>query len=162
MEGWTIRGFAFNRAGGVRSGYQRHHLIPVEVVCQPAFSSFTAALKHVGFDPRNFATKGLWLPCSEDAALETGLPMHRGPHPHYNEFVGDQVAFLYHNLTLSSPDGAAKLKSRLHHLQGNLWRALSKADTQMWLSRRDPREDLGTFATFDDDLRQLSMVDLLM
>ena len=157
-----MSGFAFSRAGGVRKGYQRHHLIPVEVVCQSAFASFTAPLKNIGFDPQDFATNGVWLPSLEEVAIATGLPMHRGPHPHYNEFVSDQVAFLYRNLPCASHEGVAMLKSRLNHLQDNLWRALSRADTHMWLSRRDPREDLDIFAGFDDDLRQLSMIDLLM
>ena len=157
-----MRGFSFNGNGAVRHGYQRHHLIPVEVVCGPAIVSLITPLKSVGFDAQEFATNGLWLPASEKVALETGLPMHRGPHPHYNKFVSDQVAFLVRNLPISSREGLVSLKIRLNHLQVSLHRALSRTDTDMWLNRRDPREDLGTFATFDDDLRQLSMADLLV
>lgn len=150
-----MRGFAFDRARGARAGYQRHHLIPVEVVRQPALASIIAPLKNIGFNPQDFSTNGVWLPASEKVALETGLPMHRGPHPHYNEFVSDQVAFLYRNLAVTSGAGLIALKLRINHLQSNLYRALLRTDTDMWLNRRDPREDLGTFATFDDDLRQL-------
>ena len=119
-------------------------------------------LKNIGFNPQDFSTNGVWLPASENVALKTGLPMHRGPHPHYNEFVSDQVAFLYRNLAVSSGEGLVALKLRINHLQSNLCRALLRADTGMWLNRRDPREDLAKFATFDDDLRQLSMTDLLV
>ena len=104
---------------------------------------------------------GLWLPASEEIALRTGLPLHRGPHPHYNEFVGDQTAFLYRNLAITSHEDLVSLKIRLNHLQVSLHRALSRTDTDMWLNRYDPREELAKFATFDDDLRQLSMADLL-
>lgn len=157
-----MRGFAFNRTCGVRHGFQRHHLIPVEVVCQPAIAALVAPLKNIGFSPQDFATNGLWLPASEKSAIETGLPMHRGPHPHYNEFVSDQIAFLYRNLATSSREGLFSFKIRLNHLQISLHRALSRADTEMWLNRHDPREELAKFATFDDDLRQLSMADLLV
>jgi A nuclease family of the HNH/ENDO VII superfamily with conserved AHH len=157
-----MRGFAFNRSDMTREGYQRHHLIPVEVVCQPALASIMNPLITTGFNPREFNTNGVWLPASEQVAIKTGLPLHRGPHPHYNAFVSDQVAFLSRGLAIPSRDGLVALKLRLNNLQGNLWRALSRADTSMWLSRRDPREDLAEFATFDDDLRQLSMADLLV
>lgn len=157
-----MNGFAFSVRNCVRRGYQRHHLIPVEVVRRATIAKLIAPLKNVGFDPQDFATNGLWLPASEKIALETGLPLHRGPHPHYNEFVSDQVAFLYRNLVVSSPAGLVALKARLSHLQGSLHRALSRVDTAMWLNRYDPREDLAKFATFDDDLRQLSMADLLV
>ncbi len=153
--------FAFNVKNNVRQGYQRHHLIPVEVVSRTIIAPLISPLKNVGFDPHHFATNGLWLPASEEIALRTGLPLHRGPHPHYNEFVGDQTAFLYRNLAITSHEGSVSLKIRLNHLQVSLHRALSRTDTDMWLNRYDPREELAKFATFDDDLRQLSMADLL-
>lgn len=157
-----MRGFAFRRRDDAREGYQKHHLIPVEVVSRRSLSSLIAPLKNVGFDPQDFDSNGLWLPSSEKVAIETGLPMHRGPYPHYNAFVGDQVAFLCRNLAMSSRDGQVALKLRLGHLQGRLHSALSRVDTDIWLNRSDPREDLAKYATFDDDLRQLSMADLLL
>lgn len=156
-----MRGCQFSRSERGRTGYQRHHLIPVEVICKPALSPAVNVLRTVGFNPQDFATNGLWLPASERIASQTGLPLHRGPHPHYNEFVGDQVAFLYRNLIISTKEGLVALRTRLHHLQGNLWRSLSRADSGLWLNRHDPREDLGFFATFDNDLRQLSMAEFL-
>jgi A nuclease family of the HNH/ENDO VII superfamily with conserved AHH len=156
-----MREFAFKRGDGAREGYQKHHLIPVEVVSQSSLASIILPLKNVGFDPQDFDSNGLWLPSSEDVAIETGLPMHRGPHPHYNEFVSDQVAFLIRNVALSSREGHITLKLRLNHFQSKLHCALSRADTDIWLNRRDPREDLAKYMTFDDDLRQLSMADLL-
>ena len=156
-----MSGCAFSFKNGVRQGYQRHHLIPVEIITRGVMAPLIVPLKIVGFDPQDFATNGLWLPASEQVALQTGLPLHRGPHPHYSEFVSDQVAFLNRNLTISSREGLVSFKIRLNHLQSNLHRALSRTDTDMWLNRYDPREELAKFASFDDDLRQLSMADLL-
>ena len=49
--------FAFNVKNNVRQGYQRHHLIPVEVVSRTIIAPLISPLKNVGFDPQHFATK---------------------------------------------------------------------------------------------------------
>lgn len=61
--------FAFNFKNNVRQGYQRHHLIPVEVVSRTIMAPLISPLKNVGFNPQDFSTNGLWLPASEEIAL---------------------------------------------------------------------------------------------
>lgn len=155
-----MRAFEFNRGSPPPNGYQRHHLIPVEVIRHPAFATLFALVSQVGFSPHDFASNGVCLPACERMAIRTGLPLHRGPHPHYTQLVGEQVSVLSRDLTLDGPSVAIALMIRLGHLQGSLRRSLGQANSSLWLNRRDPRHT-GRLATFDNDLRQLSMMQFL-
>jgi len=44
-----------------------------------------------GFDFDDFEKNGVLLPATEQVAFETGQPLHRGPHPRYNQLVIDRL-----------------------------------------------------------------------
>lgn len=157
-----MRSFEQDRRSQPRAGYQRHHLIPVEVVRHPAFAKIFAAVSRIGFNPHDFASNGVCLPACEAMAICTGLPLHRGPHPHYTQLVSEQVAFLARGVPVDSASGPMALMVGLSHLQGSLRRSLDRSNSILWLNRRDPRHGTGRLLAFDDDLRQLSMADLLL
>jgi A nuclease family of the HNH/ENDO VII superfamily with conserved AHH len=92
-------------------GFHRHHIIPVEITERPAFSIMFGHLRSIGFDPQDFGTNGLHLPCTERMAMVFDLPLHRGPHPQYNDVVATRVAEIAH-----LPIGDAFLNMRLLQL----------------------------------------------
>lgn len=75
-------------------GFNCHHLIPNQVVEARVFAKFFGNLRSKGFDPDEFESNGMHLPSTEAMAMTFQLPMHRGPHPRYNEFVASHVAEL--------------------------------------------------------------------
>lgn len=122
-----MRGFNYNTDKMRRAGYQKHHLIPIEVYSSPIFERLFAQIRALGFDPRDFSTNGIWLPGTEETAVKSGLPLHRGPHPQYSMLVRESIdAFcdprsFSHNLNAPG----IELAKRISHLQGSLRRALS-------------------------------------
>lgn len=73
-------------------GFQCHHLIPTQLIEKRAFSKLFESLGVLGFDSQDFETNGMHLPCTEKTALAFQKPMHRGPHPHYNQVVADHIS----------------------------------------------------------------------
>jgi hypothetical protein len=71
--------------------FQRHHLLPLQLLGARCFGGMFAALgrEGVGFD--DFRRNGLLLPAAEAAVLRIGLPLHRGPHRRYNALVIERV-----------------------------------------------------------------------
>lgn len=84
---------AVNRPGepDFDSGLQRHHLLLCQLLGQRCFGRLLEAIgtERVGFD--DFRSNGLLLPASDAGALRLGLPLHRGPHRHYNAVVIERV-----------------------------------------------------------------------
>lgn len=74
------------------NGFQCHHLIPVRVCNMASFRSFFEKSRTSGFDPDDFRLNGMHLPCREKIAVAFGLPLHRGPHPAYNQMVAERLA----------------------------------------------------------------------
>jgi A nuclease family of the HNH/ENDO VII superfamily with conserved AHH len=103
-------------------GFHRHHIIPIEVIERPVFSIMFGHLRAIGFDPQDFGTNGMHLPCTEKMAITFELPLHRGPHPQYNELVADRVATM-----AKLPVGDAYINIRL--LQHILRRGLRRSCT---------------------------------
>lgn len=140
------------------TGYQRHHLIPLQIVRHRSFAAMFANLSDFGFRAHDFATNGVCLPACERIALETGLPLHRGPHRQYTQLVSEQIAFLFGN----QPQGNfVALMVGLSHLQGTLRRSLQGSHSMLLLNKRDPRFETAGIAKFDVDLRRLSMTNYL-
>lgn len=48
----------------------------------------------LGFE--DFRRNGLLLPAKDSAVLRLGLPLHRGPHRHYNSMVIERVGQIEH------------------------------------------------------------------
>lgn len=73
-------------------GFHCHHIIPAAVVEKPAFRNIFSRIGAIGFDFQNFHQNGMYLPCTEENAIAFRLPLHRGPHPLYNQIVCERIA----------------------------------------------------------------------
>ena len=144
----TVTAFrAVNRSGhpGYDPAFQRHHLVPRQLLWERCFGPMFAALgrEQVGFD--DFRVNGLLLPANEDVTLRTGMPLHRGLHHRYNEVVIARVGRIeasWPHVRIHDPEAAvAEALMRLHLLQGALRRQLLAERRRMLLNRKDP---LGT------------------
>jgi A nuclease family of the HNH/ENDO VII superfamily with conserved AHH len=112
-------------------GFHCHHVIPLEIFEKAAFSSLFSRLGGLGFDFDDFHQNGMYLPCTENNAVAFQLPLHRGPHPVYNELVSECVASLEGH----------RLSSQLHELrrlQFALKGALRRNEVPLRKGKRDP------------------------
>lgn len=134
-------------------GLQRHHLLPRQLLSQRCFGRMFAEVGrvNVGFD--DFRRNGLLLPATEAASVRSGMPLHRGPHPRYNEVVIARVGRIearWAQVRLHDEEAAlVEALMRLHLLQAALRRQLLAERRRLVLSRKDP---LGTgfdFAELD-------------
>lgn len=134
-------------------GLQRHHLLPCQLLSQRCFGRMFATVGrvNVGFD--DFRRNGLLLPATEAASVRSGMPLHRGPHPRYNEVVIARVGLIearWADARLQDNEAAlVEALMRLHLLQAALRRQLLAERRRVVLNRRDP---LGTgfdFAELD-------------
>lgn len=110
--------------------------------------------RKAGFDPRDFSTNGIFLPCTEKAALLTKRPLHRGPHPGYNKLVAERLASIFRRESTNFQD----IQSRnvfLCNLQRALFRNLSANSRGFILNKRDPLARKVDFKCLDDDLNGL-------
>lgn len=102
----------------------------------------------IGFD--DFRFNGLLLPATEDASVQTGLPLHRGPHPVYNELVIERIGSIETRWELvkrKDPETArVEALDRMRLLQRALRIRLINEDKGFVLNRKDP---LGTGFNFD-------------
>ena len=139
-----------------RADLQRHHLIPRQVMEMPSFSRMLAAVgRHrLGYD--DFRRNGLLLPASELAALETGMPLHRGPHRSYNQLVIERVGIIEGGWSrvarLDHGRASSDAAMRLDLLQCALRRKLlsrSRRGRRTLLNRRDPLRGGQDFAMLD-------------
>jgi hypothetical protein len=89
----TTRFSSINRRGspGYSPGWQRHHLLPRQLLSCNSLKHFFAELVPQGLGFENFGANGVLLPATERLALKHGLPLHRGPHRLYNELVLERV-----------------------------------------------------------------------
>lgn len=103
----------------------------------------------VGFD--DFRANGLLLPATDEATVRTGMPLHRGPHRHYNELVIERVGRVeerWSHARQSDPEAALfEALLRLRLLQTALRRRLLSERRRMILNRKDP---LGTGFDFTE------------
>jgi hypothetical protein len=162
MQNWghthslTVIAFRSVNARGTTEynpGLQRHHLLPCQLLSQRCFGRMFAEVGriNVGFD--DFRRNGLLLPATEAASVSSGMPLHRGPHPRYNEVVIARVGRIEASWAAQRlhDDEAALVEAlmRLHLLQAALRRQLLAERRRVVLSRKDP---LGTgfdFAELD-------------
>ncbi len=148
MQGLTVITFrSVNARGnaGYDPGLQRHHLLPRQLLSQRCFGRMFAEVGRgqVGFD--DFRRNGLLLPATEAASVRSGMPLHRGPHPRYNEVVIARVGRIEARWSVvrRRDDEAALVEAlmRLHLLQSALRRHLLAQRRRVVLNRKDP---LGT------------------
>lgn len=111
-----------------------------------------AGRDHFGLD--DFRANGLLLPAMEQAAQVLGLPLHRGPHRHYNAVVIERVGQIEAGWQAHSrrdPELArSELVMRLRLLQQALRRSLLQpARTLARLNRHDPAWNTIDFSELD-------------
>ncbi len=141
-------------------GFQKHHLIPVQIFRKPAFGKLFEYAKIGGFDPRDFRTNGVYLPASERLAAQCERPLHRGPHPRYNELVATRLFKLENSIRQSC--GKIGYKSnprdialRLYKVQKTLRGTLLSNPCPIILNKRDPMSRHINFTYLDDDVDRL-------
>jgi hypothetical protein len=97
----------------------------------------------LGFN--DFRRNGLLLPAAAAVALRLKLPLHRGPHRHYNELVMERIGQIEHDWSAErfrAPEVASgQARMRLALLQRALRRSLLEGRRQFRLNRKCP---LGT------------------
>ena len=143
------------RQNDSRADYQRHHLIPVSVFSNRHFAAnFDNVRRLTGFDLRDFASNGIFLPSTEKAALASGRPLHRGPHPQYNGMVEQQVAAIFRPKIEGARD-IFRQHILLRRLQRSLHHRLSGGSRNIILNRRDPLARGVDFRHIDNDLDHL-------
>lgn len=80
--------------GVVGDGYQAHHLIPEEVMSDPAYRTMFDRLRRIGFDPDG-AGNGIHLPGSSGLAQQAGVPGHWSSHNQYTSRISQEVDDLF-------------------------------------------------------------------
>ena len=138
-----LRFHKVNRQGfpGYRPGWQRHHLIPRQLLANAQFNALFAGVER--FCIEDFRTNGLLLPAREALAWKHRLPLHRGPHRLYNEMVEDRIAIVERAWSRHREshgcDADSVARERLSLIQAALRRRLRKPLGRPFrLSRKDP------------------------
>lgn len=134
-----------------KPGFQRHHIIPLEIVRKPYFRDIFDRVRWVGFNPNDFETNGMWLPATEELALQVNLAMHRGPHPQYSELVSDWIS----HLTRSRARHPEELNNLLLMLRDKLRNMLIRRPSHVHLNRNDPLRVRTGFLNIDDGVGKL-------
>jgi len=143
---------SINRCGSLSyvPDLQRHHVLPRQLLGKDCFETMFESIGRgrVGFE--DFRRNGLLLPATEKGTMRTGMPLHRGPHPVYNEFVIERVGNIeqrWNQVRRRDPETARdEAIERLRLLQAALRRRLLSERRKFVLNRNDP---LGTGYNFD-------------
>ncbi len=154
MTSVTINGFSKNSLTmPKRSGYQKHHLIPVQLLKKQTFIKLFEIAQQAGFDSRDFRSNGIYLPAKESLAVASGRPLHRGPHPQYNALVEDRIGLIEASIEKKqSALDAETIAFRLRNLQRGLRRILLKKPRTITLNKRDPMSRTIDFRSLDNDV----------
>jgi hypothetical protein len=142
-------------------GYQRHHLIPVNVIHSHAFAKLFALISGAGFNPHCFSNNGFSLPSTEIEAARTGLPLHRGPHRQYDDLIAQCLNVIWLAvLTGHIPANPVSIMIHVSDLQGRVRRNLGP-NAWIKLNQHDPRDVEDHLYSLDDSLKQLNQALLL-
>jgi hypothetical protein len=146
-----MRTFRRVRGFHVPLNHQSHHLIPVGVFSRKAFEFSFESLRGDGFDVRNFVHNGIFLPSTEAAAIGARMPLHRGPHRHYNDLVACRVASILSDMDATRGRAAARRDAadRLTILAGALRSTLRRRKAFLSLNQRDPFASHVDFSDLD-------------
>jgi hypothetical protein len=128
------------------AGLQRHHVLPRQVLDVPGLSGLIDAVGAEDLGIHDFRRNGLLLPSTDEAAMRTGLPLHRGPHRSYNGLVVErlgQIEATWQRQRRRSDRANIEALMRIDLLQRALRRRL--LDPANWRGRplhaRDPALD---------------------
>lgn len=144
---------------------QCHHLLPLQLLKMDCFENMFSKLDSNSIGFHDFRTNGLLLPSTEKRSVETGLPLHRGPHNKYNEVVMMRVGAVKRDWSqgrLVDPLKANQIaESRLCWLKAGLRSGLIKQceRSRMTLNRFDPNAIIGEGYDFTemDDMAEIVM-----
>ena len=144
-----------NRRGqpGFDPGWQRHHLLPRQVIYRRSFAAMFDTIGPHRFCFDDFRSNGLLLPATDQASLRSGMPLHRGPHHRYNEVVTERVGRIEWQWSCNcryDPESALRTALwQLGLLQGALRRGLLAERRKFVLHARDPIGTGFDFAELD-------------
>jgi hypothetical protein len=142
------------------TGYQRHHLIAVNVMRSRAFAKLFTAIANAGFNPHCFLNNGFSLPSTEESA-KTGLPLHRGPHRQYDEFIAECLNKIWLAVLIGHvPENPVLIMTYISDLQGEIRRSLGP-DDWIRLNQHDPRNVQSQLFLTDDSIKHLDWVQIL-
>jgi hypothetical protein len=134
-------------------GLQRHHLLPRQLLTRKCFSLLLDALGRNTINFDDFRCNGLLLPANDRAAMQIGLPLHRGPHRAYNAMVIERVGQIeasWAATRLRAPEPALEVAfRRLELLQRALRRRLLDQHRRLRLNRHDPLGSGHDFSELD-------------
>jgi A nuclease family of the HNH/ENDO VII superfamily with conserved AHH len=134
-----MTGRRWQRGAACPPGFQRHHLIPLQLVRRQQFAALFSALEQSGLRLGQFPDNGLHLPAREVDAAALGHALHRGPHPAYTDVVAARIDAICSRVRLDRPTDQWAAIDRIRTLQRALRRALTDRHRQsLWLNRRDP------------------------
>lgn len=154
MSSWKV-------AGDTRAGYQRHHLIPVNIIRNHAFAKLFASVAAAGFNPHCFLNNGFLLPATEIESARTGLPLHRGPHRQYDDLIAECLNMIWLAVLMGHiPASPVSIMTHVSDLQGRVRRSLGPS-ARIKLNQNDPRGVGGHLCLLDDNLKQLNHALLL-
>jgi len=155
-----MRAFRRKRGISVPFQHQSHHLVPVGVFSRVGFADHFRALRSEGFDVCDFLQNGIFLPSTEVAAMRCGLPLHRGPHHHYNDLVAHRVAAILRDMESGHRRFAARCDAieRLKILTSALRNTLHRRHPLIALNQRDPFASRVDFTELDDACELLWLV----
>lgn len=132
-------------------GWQCHHLLPRSLARHRQLSAWLASIEGTGPVLSARRENILWLPATEAIAAATGMALHRGPHPAYN----DVVAARLERVRSSSAD-ASVARDRIARLQRALTATLSgEVPSTLRLNRHDPMRLFVDYSGLDDAISVL-------
>jgi len=156
----VIRFSSVNQVGSENHNpdYQRHHLIPLQIGSTSELDETLKLLTTNGFDLDDFGRNGILLPCKEAEAFRTGRPLHRGPHPRYNEVVIERLLQIT-KLSERYDDDDVRLNflsNRMFLLQRGLRRGMDRGKlVKLRLNSRDPMCSSANFSQLDAHVDEL-------
>lgn len=153
-----MRPFGFS--GNRKTGFQRHHVIPVNIIGSGVFAGLFALVVQVGFSPHSFVANGLLLPSTEAMAVQTGLPLHRGPHKQYDELIAEGLNIIWEQMRRGRTADNVTTLRLLSEFVGQIRRTLQH-DGALLLNRNDSRCTHRPLSRLDADIFRLSQADLL-
>ncbi|MEP2987669.1 MAG: AHH domain-containing protein [Parasphingorhabdus sp.] len=141
-----------------RPNYQRHHLIPRQAGSEAGLQNVFHDSQDSGFNLEDFEINGILLPSCENEALRTGWPLHRGPHPRYNEIVIERLVHISKlgDRIDKSVERQSFIQFRLFLLLSSLHSGLNKQRfKKISLNHRDPLRSNQKFDLIDSRIEQL-------
>ena len=152
---------AVNRCGrpGYAADLQRHHLLPRQALHSPGLRRLWEAVGRadVGFD--DFRRNGMLLPARATAVLRLGLPLHLGPHHHYNTLVIDRLGAIEAGWARHCGRDAEMARAtalmRIALLQAALRRRILDTSKPLRFNRADPLGQGRDFTLLDRLAEQL-------